>query len=293
MKLTEPVTKDIERWIPSRWDQIVANQDIKEYWWDTIHCIRREGHRSGFNMLLTGDSRGGKTSCITLGIKALGCFNLDLDSFNPCGHCANCTARVGLYGNDGWENWVDVFETEETAKKSVRFLYLPVDCTRLTDAEIDKLVGKVRVDDGNLKIVYLDEVHRLVRRGLDEQLLKPLENCEAIWIASSAYVKKEDRDESNEDTRKQKSLEIMFQNRFTFRLETQKPTVDEMVFWLAERCEEWEIRVEAPESTLQRLAERSRYLPGMALQVVNKAHKRRSKLLTRQIVDEHVFSFDD
>lgn len=85
----------------------------------------------------------------------------------------------------------------------------------------------------------------------------------------------------------------MFQNRFTFRLETQKPTVDEMVFWLAERCEEWGIRLEAPESTLQRLAERSRCLPGMALQVVNKAHKKRSKLLTRQLVDEHVFNFDD
>lgn len=293
MNIAKDRILDIERWIPTRWDQIVANQSVKEYWWDTIHCIRQEGHRSGFNMLLAGDSRGGKTSSITLGIKALGCFNLDLDSFNPCGQCANCKAKVGLYGNDGWENWVDVFESEETAKKSVRFLYLPVDCTRLNEAEIEKMIGKVRVDDGNLKIIYLDEVHRLVRRGLDEQLLKPLENCEAIWIASSAYVKRDDRDEGSEDGRKQHPLEIMFQNRFTFRLETQKPTADEMVFWLAERCEEWGIRVELPESTLQRLAERSHCLPGMALQVVNKAHKKRSKLLTRQIVDEHVFNFDD
>lgn len=293
MNLNENATKNIEGWSASRWDQIVANQNVKEYWWDTIHCIRQEGHRSGFNMLLTGDSRGGKTSSIALGIKALGCFNLDLDTFNPCGHCANCKAKVGQYGNDGWENWVDVFEDEETVKKAVRFLYLPVDCTRLTEAEIDKVIGKVRVDDGNIKIVYLDEVHRLVRRGLDEQLLKPLESYEAIWIASSAYVKKQDRENSNEDGRRQNSLEIMFQNRFTFRLETQKPTVDEMVFWLAERCEEWGISVEALESTLGRLAERSRCVPGMALQVVNKAHKRRSKLLTRQLVDEHVFNFDD
>lgn len=293
MKIIDNTTKDIERWTAPRWDQVVGNQELKEYFYDTIWCVHQESHRSGFNMLLTGDSRGGKTSGITLGIKALGCSHLDYETFNPCGYCANCKAKVGLYGNDGWENWVDVSEDEEAAKKSVRFLYLPVDCTRLNEAEIDRVIEKVRVDDGNLKIIYLDEVHRLVRRGLDEQLLKPLETCEAIWIASSAYVKKEDRDDGNEDGRKQDSLEKMFQNRFTFRIETQRPTVDEMSLWLAERSEEWSIKVEDAESTLQRLTERSCCVPGMALQVLNKAHKKRSKVLTAAMVENHVFDLDD
>ncbi len=293
MNTVEPVVKDIERWTPTRWDQIVANQSLKEYFWDMIYCTRKEGHRSGFNMLLTGNSRGGKTSGITLGIRALGCFHLDMDTFNPCGRCANCQAKIGLYGNDGYENWVDLYEDEETAKKAVRFLYLPLDCTRLNEADIDNVLAKVRVNDGNLKIVYLDEVHRLARRGLDEQLLKPLETCEAIWIASSAYVRKDERGDVVDDSRKTSSLEKMFQNRFTFRLETQKPTVDELTLWLAERCEEWGIRVENAEQTLERLAERSCCLPGMALQILNKAHKRRSKLVTRQLVEEHVFDLDE
>ena len=293
MNIIEGTMKDIERWTPSRWDQYLANQKVQEYFWDMIWCVRKEGHRSGFNMLLTGDSRCGKTSGVTLGIKALGCSNLDFETFNPCGYCSNCKAKTALYGNDGWENWVDVFEDEEAAKKSVRYLYLPLDCTKLDEAEIDRVVAKVRVNDGYLKIIYLDEIHRLVRRGMDEQLLKPLETHEAIWIASSAYVKKYERDDGNGDGRKQICLEKMFQNRFTFRLETQKPSVQELALWLAERCEEWGIQVEDPALTLSRLAERSSCLPGMALQVVNKAHKKRSKLLTRAMVDEHVFDFDD
>jgi hypothetical protein len=284
--------RDIERWLPSRWDQIVGNQPLKEYFWDMIMCVRKEGHRSGFNLLLTGPSRGGKTSGITLGIQALGCFNLDLETFNPCGRCANCTAKIGLYGNDGWENWVDLFEDEETAKRSVRFLYIPLNCGSLNEAEIDRLLDRVRVDDGTLKIVYLDEVHRLVRRGLDSQLLVPLEKHQVIWMASSAYVRRDDNEDAHEGRPKQAELEKMFQNRFTYRITTQPATIAEMAVWLAERCAEWCIRVTDPEPTLTRLAERSRRLPGMALQVVNKAHKRRSKTLTRQMVEDHTFDVD-
>ena len=130
---------------------------------------------------------------------------------------------------------MDLFEDEETAEKAVRFLDLPLDCTWLDEEAMDRVVTKVRVDDGNLKIIDLDEIHRLSRRFLDVRLLKPLEDCEAIWIASSTYVRKQDDDEG----RKRLELEKMFQNRFTDRIETQKPTSAELALWLAERCEEW------------------------------------------------------
>ena len=72
-----------------------------------------------------------------------------------------------------------------------------------------------------------------------------------------------------------------------------KAAVPEMMVWLAERCEEFGIKCEAPKQTLKSLAERSNQLPGMALQVLNKAHKKRSKLLTAALVEEHVFDLDD
>ncbi len=39
---------DMERWIPERWDQIVGNKALKQYFCDMIWCVRKEGHRSGF-----------------------------------------------------------------------------------------------------------------------------------------------------------------------------------------------------------------------------------------------------
>ncbi len=66
-----------------------------------------------------------------------------------------------------------------------------------------------------------------------------------------------------------------------------------MTVWLAERCEEFGIKCETPKQTLKSLAERCNQLPGMALQVLNKAHKKRSKLLTVEVVESHVFDLDD
>src|SRR4051812_27839148 len=98
---------DIERWIPERWDQIGGNRKLKRYFLDMIWCIRLEGHRSGFNLIVEGPSRTGKTSTISFGIKCLGCLNLDFATMNACGVCHNCTMKTHLYGNDGWENYVD------------------------------------------------------------------------------------------------------------------------------------------------------------------------------------------
>lgn len=95
---------------------------------------------------------------------------------------------------------------------------------------------------------------------MDERLLKPLEDFPAIWIASSANVK------SNGDDRHR--LDKMFQNRFTFRITTELSDLDQLVIWLAERDHEWGIRVELPEVTLPRPAERCHQVPGMAPQVL-------------------------
>lgn len=279
------VTKDVERWQPSHWDQIVGNKQLKEYFWDMIWCIRKEGHVSGFNALITGPSRGGKTSTVAFGLKCIGCLKFDFETMNPCGDCSNCNLNHHLYGNAGWENYIDVCDQDEV-RTPVRYHYMPLDCSRLNETQIEDCILKIRINDENLRIITLDEVHRLARRSMDERLLKPAEDFPAIWIAMSANVKKEDDDDL-------KKLEKMFQNRFTYRINTQKPTVNEMMVWLAERCEEFGLQCEAPKLTLKSLAERSNQLPGMALQVLNKAHKKRSKLLTAELVESHVFDLDD
>ena len=132
----------------------------------------------------------------------------------------------------------------------------------------------------------LDEIHRLTSRHMDEQLLIPMDRYKAIWIASSAYADREDG--SN-----RRPLEKMLQNRFTFRLTSEKPSVDDLAISLADRCQRLGILVEDPRTTLRLLAQRSNRVPGMAYQVVNKASMKRNKTLTKNLLDQHVFDFDE
>lgn len=278
------VCKDVERFQPQCWDHIVGNQKLKEYFWDMIWCIRKEGHRSGFNLLTTGESRSGKTATVSFGIKCLGCYDLDFETMNPCGRCANCTMNHHLYGNEDWEGFAE-WLSEEEAPTPIRYSYLPIDCTR-PESELEASLSKIRVNDENLRIVYLDEVHGLKRRNMDEKLLTPLEKYPIIWIASSAVIKKDHADDKSK-------VDEMFQNRFSFRINTQKPSVEELTAWLAQRCTELGIQCEDARETLRHLAQRSNRNTGMALHVLNRAHKKRSKILTKEMVEDHVFNFND
>ena len=91
--------KDIERWIPKRWDQIVGNRALKEYFWNMIWCVRKDGHRSGFNLLATGPSRTGKTSAISFGIKCLGSFG-SVDGVLKGGEIALTYSASGRYAKN-------------------------------------------------------------------------------------------------------------------------------------------------------------------------------------------------
>lgn len=278
---------DLERFQPSSWDDIVGNPAIKEYFFDAIYCIRERGDISGFNMIATGPSRDGKTSAITFGMRCMLCCNLDLETMNPCHSCENCTAKFHLFGNDGWNNSVDLYGDPDKNPTPVRFHYFPLDCTQLKEADVESLIAKILVDDGQLKFVYLDEVHRLSKRWMDEKLLKPTEMYPAIWLASSAVVEKEREDDDSK-------IDKMFQNRFSHKLRTERPNEDEMLSWLVDRCEQFKIKVEDNSTVpLNRLIDRSNRSPGMALQVLNRAHKKRSPLLTLKLVEEHIFDFDD
>ena len=144
---------DIERWLPQRWDQVLANKAIKDYFHDMIWCVRKEGHRSGFNLLATGASRTGKTSAITFGIKCLGCLHFDFDTMNPCGVCKNCSFDHHLLGNDGWEDWID-YLPENEASTPIRYHVQIVDCTRLGQSDLDHILSRLRIRDDSVKIVY-------------------------------------------------------------------------------------------------------------------------------------------
>ncbi len=277
-----PVMYDVERYQPERWEDIVGNDEIKDYCFDLLHGVRKRKDRSGYNSLITGPSRSGKTSAISLLIKAIGCVNFDFETFNPCHDCENCKQAFHLYGHGEWSNYIDLLGNKGTA---VPVNYQVIDCSRLTESDIEECIGRLRYGTDMLQVVHLDETHHLVKRSMDEKFLKPMETFPAIWIATTAMIKRT----GSQDYSK---LDKMFQNRFSYRLNTKKPSLDQMMLWLIDRCEQFGIVVDQ-KSTLNELAVQSKYLPGMALHVLNKAHKSRKRTLTRALVDGHIYDIDE
>lgn len=254
---------EIQQWIPKSLNEIVGNEELVEHFENGLAV-------GGVmpNTLITGESRSGKTSGVKAFIRALFCRNRATGSFDACGVCVNCQADVGRYEQTGVFVQATMMESNQ---KQVRH-FLPIDCAKITEAILREELSDLREFSG-LRIIYLDEIHRLKQRGMDELLLKPLEELNYVWIASSATVK---------------GLEPMFLNRFLVKLHTQLPTRDALAEWLAYRCKEWGIEWDDPR-TLVRLAELSNQNPGKAIQVLARAAGKPSRKITSELVERHRF----
>jgi Holliday junction resolvasome RuvABC ATP-dependent DNA helicase subunit len=256
-----------ERWLPSQWDHIVGNDEVTEHSKDIIWSVRVRNEHRGHNLLVYGPSRSGKTASLKLLARCLLCQKLDTDTLDPCSwECEPCkqdAARFGLRGI-------------ETQIIGARFHYLPIDCTSLAEGELREKLMELRDYDG-VRVIYLDEVHRLARRNMDEQLLKQMDEKDFIWIASAISVKE---------------LEDAFLNRFSVKIKTELPAVGTLAVWLAQRSLERQITYDT-ERVFPRLAERANGIPGLALQVLARADSSRRRVLTMEMVERHRFSCEE
>lgn len=253
---------DIQRWLPKRWADIAGNEKLVHYLRDgLLNRVRKSDACSG-NLFVTGDSRSGKTAMMSQFIRSAVCQKLDPDTLDPCdGTCEACRQNPIRYGLRGlFAQWADS-----------RIFFAPVDCTEISVSELQEVMQEMNGWEG-IRIVYLDEVHGLVRRGMDEMLLKPLDQCKFLWLASSAITD---------------GLHPMFLRRFIMR-STIRPNVEELSIWLAHRCNEFAITWD-DSSTLIALAERSDRTPGLALQVLAVAGDMPGRTLSRELVEEHIF----
>lgn len=258
---------DIKRWTPPRWQDVAGNSALVEHFQDILRSSL-DGEFSGLNTLVTGPSRSGKTAIVKLFARCLYCDRLDRETLTPCRfECRNCRTDVSRFGLQG----IEVLSQERSIH------YLPMDFAGITETELREKLTDLR-DYTGFRIVFMDEAHRLVRRSMDEQLLKPVEErANTMWIVTSAVTSE---------------LEAMFKKRFV-RLHTQLPSIKEFSLWLTDRCHEFGIDDLDSPSTIVRLAERSNQIPGDALQVLAQAAIKRPKRLTRQLVENHIFELDD
>jgi hypothetical protein len=216
---------DIQRWVPDRWDLFIGNYRAKKLLRQLVKRIRQQialGDKETLSrlcILLLGGSRSGKSSLVKFFIRCILCELLDMETLDPCCmQCSACKQNSGLYGDAG------IFRNLRGADPGheweANLHVVPLDCSRFLGPS--ELIDKLRdlndgITYGGLRIVYMDEVHRLVNRSMDDILLKTIEDTPNLWILSTA---------------KPGPLEDMLLNR-VIKLSTEPPTQEnEMEKWL-------------------------------------------------------------
>ncbi len=255
--------QQITLWLPQGFDEVLGNQMMVRHFQNVL----QSGGCSPPTLVI-GPPRTGKTATIKVFFRILLCENTEPTSIRPCGTCKHCLnktlARDGLKG-------IDVSLRSDAKFQDKHVHVVPVDCSEQTESSIKKLLDDELKDYNGLRIVYLDEVHRLAKRGIDELFLLPMTERNFTWIASSTTSK---------------GLEPAFLNRFPVRLSPEPPSLDAMSTWLARRCVEWMLDWDVPE-TLVLLSEASCKVPGIALHVLTWAAGNPDRTVHKWMVDQH------
>jgi len=271
-------TPNILQWIPSTWARFVGNRSLIKHFKKMVKRVRKEVRETGrltdatrLSILVYGPSRSGKTALIKFFIRCLACERFNEESLDPCdGTCGSCKQNPEKGGLEGL--WADILAGEN--RLSIHFIV--VDCTKIqSPVELRNSLYQVQSWEEGLRIVYFDECHRLVSRGMDEMLLKDVEEKNCLWIFSTA---------------KPNGLEDMFVNRL-LKISSELPTSEELENWLVDRCDEWGIKWET--EAILRVVEKSNRVAGTALHYLALAALDPEEGLTLELVEEEEFPSTD
>ncbi len=214
MKLITP--KEIEQWNPSGFDEILGCEHARKA---VSNAVNVDSDIP--NIFIAGEPGTGKTTLVNIASKAALCQS---KSNRPCSRCEKCKGVDTRFSECG------LFVAFDEVVRN----YHVIDCCNTSTEELTDVILQLR-DIGN-QIVVLDEAQGLRRRDLDFKFLEPMEKYpNTTWIASTAYPH---------------LLNPMFVRRFSVRVETQKPSVEECERFVIERCETWSIDIEEGASNL-------------------------------------------
>ena len=259
-----PSPREIERRFPPTLKDVIGCRDLKKV---LINHLHNEGR--GTNVLVSGGTGTGKTATIKAYVRTLNCPHAAGQPPAPCGTCEDCKHFDVRVPQDGL---FAILSKRVMCEGKEPFNYCPVDCAAVSESQIKDILLNVMQSAGNY-VIFLDEVHRIVGRKMDHLLLKPLEELDAVWIASSA---------------RNDGLDPMFLRRFAARVSTSPPTEEELATFLADRCREWQIVPDDP-ATVALLARRSKQVTAECISVLALAASRDGRLLDKSLVQYFPF----
>ena len=244
------------------WDDIVGNYRIKQHLESMIRELRvRKAQIQRQNILILGDSRGGKTSAVEWLIRCLHCREICPETLNPVcgGKCDRCRVVDPRFGDAGITSTCsgDCIETSL------------IDCMTLESANELRQRAKELEGETSPTLIALDEVGRLGARGWDQILLRTVEIPNLHWLATAISAD---------------SLDPAFRNRFHI-LRTQAASLTDLCIWTQRRMKRHAITADSDQTVLM-LAKAALSAPGRIINELRSVAMRDARILTRADVEE-------
>ena len=255
---------EIENWHPPCLADFLGNDELKKalasHW-------RQDG--DGTNLLVEGDTGTAKTSMVEVYLKTRNCPNVTDPMSGPCGSCMDCKAFDDRFDDVGV---FACFRTKVVKGGNPTHIFR-VNCSDLSEHEVENLANEIAYFKGDRRIVHLDEFQEIQNAKIRGALQGILRQKGTIWIATGITAE---------------NLGPMFVRRFAMRTETTLPCELDLARFLRNRCDNWGISWDANE-TLARLAFRSHRNVAECLNVLAKAAGTENRKLTRPLVEQHRF----
>jgi hypothetical protein len=259
-----PTSREIASWRPAHLSQIENCDDAVRF---LSEHLDSEGQ--GPNILIAGDPGTGKSTLAHAYIRALVCQRRCGSPPRHCGECPTCSSF------DAQHRDIGLFSTLRLRSEGCEEIhYFPVNCGATTEAELRTIFEDDRREFQGRFVIALQEAQFLKARSLDKGLLTILEDdgLDILWIADTAYPQK---------------LDPMFLRRFA-RITTGPHDEQRLAEYLAGKCSEWRIEVDAPE-TLALLSERSKGIVAECVRVLSLAALNKERILSRATVAKYSF----